>query len=176
MKNIIYTILFCALIPSCRETQRTCSEIEVNFSPNAGAEKAIVKEIDQAKSSINIQAYSFTSEQIGAALLAAHTRGVKVNGILDRENLGNPHSLLRPLSAAGLDFYLDGIHAIAHNKVMIIDDAVVITGSYNFTRAAQEKNAENSLIIKDKSIASQYSTNWLFHKDHSHHYTPDVKK
>jgi phosphatidylserine/phosphatidylglycerophosphate/cardiolipin synthase-like enzyme len=69
-----------------------------------------------------------------------------------------------------LPTYIDDKHAIAHNKIMIIDKATVITGSFNFTKAAEEKNAENVLIIKDKPLAKVYIENWEKHKGHSENY------
>jgi len=61
-------------------------------------------------------------------------------------------------------------HAIVHNKVMIIDGATVITGSFNFTKAAEEKNAENLLIIRDPGLAKFYMENWERHRVHSEMY------
>ena len=68
--------------------------------------------------------------------------------------------------------YIDSRHAIAHNKVIIIDGAVTITGSFNFTKAAQEKNAENLLIIRSREIARAYRENWQHHLSHSERYEP----
>jgi TonB family protein len=66
---------------------------------------------------------------------------------------------------------IDAQHAIAHNKVMIIDGETVITGSFNFTKAAEETNAENLLVIQDKRLASAYTKNCLEHEKHSEVYT-----
>ena len=70
----------------------------------------------------------------------------------------------------GVPTMIDAEHTISHNKVMIIDNELVITGSFNFTKAAQEKNAENVLIIRDKALADQYSQNWQVHAQHSQPY------
>jgi phosphatidylserine/phosphatidylglycerophosphate/cardiolipin synthase-like enzyme len=70
----------------------------------------------------------------------------------------------------GIITYIDDKHAIAHNKIMIIDKETVITGSFNFTKAAEEKNAENLLIIKSKELAKIYTENWNEHKKHSYRY------
>jgi len=70
----------------------------------------------------------------------------------------------------GIPTYIDAAHAIAHNKIMIIDRETVITGSFNFTKAAEEKNAENLLIIKNKELAKIYLDNWERHKEHSEKY------
>lgn len=55
---------------------------------------------------------------------------------------------------------IDAKHAIAHNKVIVIDGETVLTGSFNFTKAAQDKNAENLLILHDRKLAAQYAENW----------------
>ena len=65
---------------------------------------------------------------------------------------------------------IDNKHEIAHNKVMVIDNGVVITGSFNFTKAAEEKNGENLLIIRSKELAQKYIENWEAHKGHSEGY------
>jgi phosphatidylserine/phosphatidylglycerophosphate/cardiolipin synthase-like enzyme len=65
---------------------------------------------------------------------------------------------------------IDAKHAIAHNKVMIIDGETGITGSFNFTKAAQTQNAENLLIIRDQAMAAQYTQNWEAHRQHSQSY------
>jgi len=67
-------------------------------------------------------------------------------------------------------YNIDSKHAIAHNKIMIIDKETVITGSFNFTKAAEEKNAENLLIIRNKDLANVYMENWYKHKEHSEPY------
>ena len=68
---------------------------------------------------------------------------------------------------SGVPVLIDSEHEIAHNKVMIIDSQVVITGSFNFTKQAEERNAENLLVIRDKLLAEQYTANWKLHADHS---------
>lgn len=76
-------------------------------------------------------------------------------------------SLATFLANAGIPTYIDDRHAISHNKIMIIDRAIVITGSFNFTKAAEEKNAENLLIISSKELARFYLDNWQKHQEHS---------
>ena len=70
----------------------------------------------------------------------------------------------------GVTTYIDSRHAISHNKIIIIDKETVITGSFNFTKAAEEKNAENLLIIRNKKLAEAYIDNWNKHKEHSGKY------
>ncbi len=144
--------------------------VSVYFSPNGGCTRAINNEIRKAQKSILVQAYSFTSAPIAAELLRAHKRGVKIQAILDKSNDSNKYSAAKFLDNAGIETWIDGEHAIAHNKVMIIDGTTVITGSFNFTRQAEERNAENLLIIKNKKLASLYADNWNTHLKHSVRY------
>jgi phosphatidylserine/phosphatidylglycerophosphate/cardiolipin synthase-like enzyme len=140
--------------------------IEVYFSPHDGATEAIAREIGQARSEIRVQAYSFTSAPIAEALLKAHRRGIKVEVILDKSQRMQKYSSSTFLANARIPTYIDVEHAIANNKI-IIDRSVVITGSFNFTKAAEEKNAENLLVIRPKELGRPYLENLHRHRDHS---------
>ncbi len=144
--------------------------IRVCFSPAGDCTGAIVQEIEKAKTEIMVQAYSFTSAPIARALLQAHRRSVRVEAILDKSQRKERYTSATFLAHAGIPTYIDAGHAIAHNKVMIIDGETVITGSFNFTKAAEEKNAENLLIIKSKELAAIYLDNWRRHRQHSEPY------
>lgn len=142
----------------------------VYFSPDGGCTDAIIKELGNAKSSILVQSYSFTSAPIAKALTDAHKRGVKVQAILDKSNKTAKYSSADFLLHADIPTLIDSAHAINHNKVMVIDSETVITGSFNFTKAAEERNAENLLIIRDKALAGKYTENWRLHAAHSEVY------
>ena len=146
------------------------SNVEVFFSPHGGCTAAVVKELGNAKTSVLVQAYSFTSAPIAKALVDAHKRGVRVEVILDRSQRTAKHSSADFMAHAGIRTLIDARHAIAHNKVMVIDGEVVITGSFNFTKAAEESNAENLLVIRDAALAKRYTENWQLHARHSEEY------
>ncbi|MGO9137214.1 MAG: phospholipase D family protein [Syntrophales bacterium] len=143
---------------------------KVCFSPNGVCTESIVKEINAAKSKILVQAYSFTSAPIAKALTSAFKRGVKVEAILDKSQRKERYTSATFISNVGIPTFIDDKHAIAHNKIIIIDRETVITGSFNFTKAAEEKNAENLLIIRNKDLAKMYLDNWEKHKEHSEKY------
>jgi phosphatidylserine/phosphatidylglycerophosphate/cardiolipin synthase-like enzyme len=145
---------------------------QVFFSPNGGATQAIIKEINDAKSEILVQAYSFTSSPIAKALVDAHKRGIKVEAILDKSQRKAQYTSATFLANMRVPTFIDDKHAIAHNKIMVIDKTTVITGSFNFTKAAENNNAENLLIIKSKELANIYIDNWMKHKEHSEPYAP----
>jgi len=172
MRKTIFalSLLLCSCFSPSSKTEG--QSIEVNFSPNGGAADAIVREIDSAKKSVFVMAYSFTNQKIKVALFSAFDRGVNIEIILDKENLKNKSSLLFPLHEKGIKIFIDDKHPIAHNKIMLIDNNVLVTGSMNYSKAGDESNAENSLIIKNNPVMQRYIINWELHKSHSPRYDP----
>ncbi|MDH5768733.1 MAG: phospholipase D family protein [Nitrospirota bacterium] len=154
-------LLWLILLFGCSTLNNTPTQ--VYFSPNGGCTDAIVKEISMAKSEILVQAYSFTSKEIAKALVDAYKRGVRTEIILDKSNKSQKYSAADFTYNMGIPTFIDAEHQIAHNKIMIIDKETVITGSFNFTKAAEEKNAENLLILKSKELAKSYIDNWDRH-------------
>jgi len=138
--------------------------VELCFTPSSACSSVIESKIAKAVSSIYVQAYGMTSPTIVDSLIKAHEKGIKVRVLLDKSNLKDKWSKRSFLVDAGVDVGIDNISGIAHNKVMIIDEETVITGSFNFTRAADKRNAENVIIITDKSVANEYLQNWLNRK------------
>ncbi len=141
-------------------------KVNVCFTPPAGCGNLIAREIFRAESSLYVQAYSFTSETILTALVRAKQRGLKVEVLLDSSNLYDKDSKIELLKNAGIPVMIDKMAGIAHNKVIIIDKKKVITGSFNFTNAADNRNAENVLLIEDAGLAYRYLQNWLSRKKH----------
>jgi len=150
---------------------KAAGTIDVYFSPRGGATEAIVKEINTAKSEILVQAYSFTSKPIAKALIDARKRGIKIEVVLDKSQRKEKYTSADFIAHAGIPTFIDDTHAIAHNKIMIIDRTTLITGSFNFTKAAEERNAENLLVMKgNKSLVERYRNNFNEHKEHSEKY------
>ena len=140
---------------------------QIFFSPKGGCTEAIVKEIDKATLEVLVQAYSFTSVPIAKALVNACRRGANVEAVLDKSQKNTKNSSAGFLANMKISTYIDEKHLIANNKIIIIDKTTIITGSFNFTKAAEDKNAENVLIIRDKGLAAVYIDNFLKHKQHS---------
>jgi phosphatidylserine/phosphatidylglycerophosphate/cardiolipin synthase-like enzyme len=156
-------------------TVNHAGEIEVHFSPRGGCTETVVRELDRATESVFVQAYSFTSAPIAKALVEAHGRGVQVAVILDKSQRTEKYSEADFLLHSGIPTAIDTRHAIAHNKLMIVDRATVITGSFNFTKAAEESNAENLLVIRNPALAEVYLQNWKAHAAHSEVYAGKTK-
>ena len=138
----------------------------VYFTPPANAVASIVKAIDASEREVLVQAYGFTHNAIAQALVRAHARGVKVRVLLDQKSQTSNRFVIGVLQDANIAVRQDGKHAVAHNKVMVIDQEVVITGSFNFTNSAATRNAENFLILKSPDLALQYRLQWQNHWAH----------
>jgi len=159
-----------ACLFGCRPRASVPNEVQVYFSPHGGATEAVVDALAHATNSVLVQAYSFTSAPIARALVDAKARGLKVQVILDKSQRTEKYSEADFLQHEGIPTFIDPQHGIAHNKVMVLDNFLVLTGSFNFTRAAEENNAENLLVINDPVLARQYTENWLAHQAHSEGY------
>ena len=136
--------------------------VEIVFTPDDAVDRRIIALIDAAKDEVHVLAYSFTHRGIARALLDARARGVKVEIVADRaQSLELPQSAVPDLKRRGVAIWLDTAPGTAHNKVVIIDprsgNATTVTGSFNFTRAAQTSNAENVVIFhRNRDVARIY--------------------
>jgi phosphatidylserine/phosphatidylglycerophosphate/cardiolipin synthase-like enzyme len=171
MKFIWQLLLAFSLCSIYTTDKAQAQNINVFFSPHGGCTEAIVNNLNKATSTILVQAYSFTSAPIAKAVVDAHRRGVKVQVILDRGQKTERYSSATFLANAQVPTFIDSSHAIAHNKVMVIDGRIILTGSFNFSKAAEESNAENLLVIDDSQLAAKYMANWKGHLEHSQVYT-----
>lgn len=147
----------------------------VYFSPHGNCSDAILRVILAAKKTILVQAYSFTSLPIAQSLTQAKLRGVDVRVIVDAKAAAEHGALAGYVANAGVLVWLDSAHAIAHNKIMVIDNQTVITGSYNFSGQAETADAENLLVVSDALLAKRYADNWVAHCGHSKPLPPPGK-
>lgn len=152
---------------SAKSEPQPAEILGIYFTPPIGGASGIVKQIDASKKSIKVMAYGFTSINLAEALVRAKKRGVDVVLIQDEKSSQNNREALQKLLDVGIEVRSDGKHAIQHNKVMVIDQDVVITGSYNFTNSAETRNAENIMIVKSEYAARRYLDNWNNHWEHA---------
>src|SRR5439155_20216459 len=102
------------------------------FSPHGGCTEAVVDAVSRATNAVLVQAYSFTSAPIAKAVVEAQRRGLRVSVILDKSQRTEKYSAADFLNNSGVATYIDARHNIAHNKIIIIDSRIVLTGSFNF--------------------------------------------
>lgn len=130
--------------------------IENYFTPRERPAARIVELINGARRSVYFMAFSFTSDEIAGAMIARQQAGVPVRGVFERRNAGGVGSDFGMLRDGGVEVLEDGNCYTMHHKVIIIDERIVITGSYNFTARAERTNDENLLIIDDPKLAAEY--------------------
>jgi phosphatidylserine/phosphatidylglycerophosphate/cardiolipin synthase-like enzyme len=137
--------------------------IEIAFAPlpQRSAERLVIKVIDAAQHSLFMAAYGMTSKPIADAMCRASARGVAVAVVLDAKS--NPHGLSGNskrdyMLACGVVVRANTRYAIMHDKFIVVDGAHVETGSFNYTFAAAERNAENAMVIwNNVQLAARYS-------------------
>jgi len=137
------------------------------FSPQGGAEKAVVDALASAKFKVRISIYVLSSPVIAKAIIDAQERGVDISVIMDSQSAYSKYSLLYELVDHCVTVRVDHAHATMHNKYAIIDESVVLTGSFNFTKSAELVNAENLLVIQDEKLAARFNEDWEHHLKHS---------
>jgi len=133
------------------------TRLDIYFSPDDGVLAALVPLLESAQESIYFLAYSFTSNQLGDIVRQKAAAGVTVVGVMDDEQVrSNQGTEFDPFRQAELDVRLDGIDGLLHHKVFIIDESIVVLGSYNFSQNAEERNDENLIIVYNPVIAEQF--------------------
>lgn len=127
---------------------------EAYFSPNGNVASNLIKAINNSTSSIDLAIFDLTSQDIVEALVKAKERGVKIKIIADSRQAGGKHSLIYSLRSQGFNIKIThGIkRGIMHNKFAILDNKLLITGSYNWTYSAEHFNYENAVFISDPNI------------------------
>jgi phospholipase D len=138
--------------------------LRILFIPGDNGTEAIVNEINKATSTIYMQAFAFTCRQIYDAIIKKLEENVRVYIILDAGQAMQKYSVYSDLDKARSEscvVLIDKVAGYAHNKIIIIDSETVITGSFNFSKGAQQKNTENIVIIRNKQIAEVYLKNFL---------------
>jgi len=137
------------------------TSIEVLFSPDTRVGERIAALVLGAQKSIYVMAFTLTLDPISEAILQRAGEGIDVQGLFDTGQSQNQGSDVARLAESGVDIMLDGNPRKMHHKVIIVDERIVITGSYNFSRNAEEKNDENVLIIHSPQLAAQYLQEFL---------------
>ncbi|MDR0997264.1 MAG: phospholipase D family protein [Zoogloeaceae bacterium] len=148
------------------------TRLEAAFSPGEAGEALVLKAIGNARHTLWMAAYAFTSKPVAQALLTAKKRGVEVLVVADASQLKDPYSVIGWLAARGIAVRIDHKHAIQHNKYLVIDNATIQTGSYNYTSSAKLRNGENVLVIwhAPPDIVSGYARDFRKHWGHAQKY------
>lgn len=132
------------------------TQVFTYFSPENDILSSLLKEIGSAKKSIHFMAFSFTQDALGSAMRDRFESGIDIQGVFEERQISQ-YSEFERMQAAGMSVIQDRNKGTMHHKVIVIDEETVITGSYNFSKNAEERNSENLLIIKgNPDIAQAY--------------------
>lgn len=155
----VIAVIFSVLLAfTCSLSSRTSIQnVEIGFSPGKTAKQIVLNAIKEAKTSIDIAAYSFTSKPIALALVEAQNRGVTVRIVSDKKiSVGN-HTAVTYMTNHRIPVRVNDKYIIMHNKFMIVDGHSVETGSFNYTKNAAFRNAENVIYLRNRiDIAEKY--------------------
>lgn len=168
MFRLVLNLLGILLLPAASHAAREPAPATVSACFTPGPESCaeqIADKIDAARSSVRVQAYYLTQPLILRSIAAAKHRGLDVEAILDKSQ--DRHASARShysgatyLANAGVPVWIDDAPAIAHSKIIILDDRTVVTGSFNFTKSADTRNAENVVVIDSQTVAAWFIGNW----------------
>ena len=151
-KKFYYLIFFITL-----QIYPCYADISVFFTPSKKCEMSIIHRIDNAKKSIDIAVYAINNKSIVDAIKEAHNRGIKIRILTDKLQASNKKSRVYDLYKYGIKIRINSKYKIEHNKFAIFDYNNVVTGSYNWTESASDKNSENCLFVnRDKKIIKEY--------------------
>ncbi|MBN1876176.1 MAG: DUF1669 domain-containing protein [Anaerolineae bacterium] len=131
-------------------------QVENYFASEGDLPAPILTILEQAESSIYFMVFTFTDNEIAKRMVAKHRAGLTVRGVIEARNVGGTGEDFEEMRKAGIDVLEDGNPYMMHHKVMVVDEHIVVTGSYNFTASAADKNDENVLILHSSEIAVQY--------------------
>jgi phosphatidylserine/phosphatidylglycerophosphate/cardiolipin synthase-like enzyme len=133
------------------------TKVENYFSPDDGVINVLAQLLNNAEESIYFLTFSFTSNELGDIIRAKDEAGITVAGVMDEEQiLSNQGTEFDPFKQARIDVRIDGIDGQMHHKVFIVDEEIVVLGSYNFSQNAEVRNDENVIIVYNPIIAEQF--------------------
>ena len=164
MRKVLFLCLgvfLCICLNCYAENVKINPEIEIYFTFKDDCSKILSEKMDKAKKSIYFCTYSLTDPYISAALIRAKKRGIAVSGVTEKQNAAGKGAKFKELKDAGVDIYLDDNSALMHHKFVVIDDFTIGTGSFNWTKNANEKNNENLVFMQGKEAAE------LFYKEYN---------
>jgi phosphatidylserine/phosphatidylglycerophosphate/cardiolipin synthase-like enzyme len=138
-----------------QQLESSTGVLGVRFSPNGGCEDQVLYWIGRANASIHVLIYSFTLDSIGDALVTAHNRGIEVQVVFEKGQISQ-YSEYQRLKDAGISVRNDTNSHYMHDKIMIVDGMIVLTGSYNYSENAESYNNENLIVISSTFIAEAY--------------------
>ena len=138
------------------ETETDSTYTHAFFSPGNNCKNAIIHHIKQAQETVEICVFTISDNEITEQIIATHKKGVSVKIITDDDKINDRGSDIRELYDAGIPVRIDGTKSLMHNKFCLVDKQIIITGSYNWTNSAANRNFENILVNNDFKAVKSY--------------------
>jgi len=136
--------------------EETHTMSSVYFSPGNECKNAIIHHIKQAKETVEICVFTISDNDISRQILASHKKGIRIKVITDDEKINDIGSDIREMYDAGIPVRIDGTRSLMHNKFCVVDGEIIITGSYNWTNSAADRNFENILVNNNFKVVKSY--------------------
>lgn len=130
---------------------------EAWFSPHGDCPQRIRTLLAQAKQTVEICVFTITDDRLTSAVLDAHGRGVRVRIITDNDKAADLGSDADRFLEAGIGLRVDQTAYHMHHKFAIFDRAILLNGSYNWTRGAADNNEENFIVTNNKRLVDIFS-------------------
>lgn len=147
LKKIV--VFFCFFIVIKVFGNENIQNIKVGFSPGETAKILVINVIKNALNSIDLAAYSFTNDEIAFNLIKSKKRGIKIRIVIDKKMNEKEYTAVTYLVNHKINLKLDGKYVIMHNKFILVDKTSIQTGSFNYTKSAVSRNAENVIYLKE---------------------------
>lgn len=176
MKKRLYAVAALAAFSLTAGASSAAPSLDVGFSPEGSAERLVLRTLDDARESIRLMGYSFTSPEVVKSLVAAKRRGVDVRVVVDDKGNRSQASraAMNVVISAGIPLRTNGQYKIMHDKVIITDGQNVELGSFNYTRSAANANSENALVVRGvPALAQTYLAHWQSRWEGGRDQTPD---
>ncbi len=168
MKLNLKALAAAVCLTAAANTAFASPSLDVGFSPEGSAEQLVIRTLNDARESIRLMGYSFTSPEVVKSLVAAKRRGVDVRVVVDDKGNRSKASVaaMNVVASAGIPLRTNAQYKIMHDKVIITDGANVELGSYNYTRSAADSNSENALLVRGvPALAQTYLAHWQLRWD-----------
>jgi phosphatidylserine/phosphatidylglycerophosphate/cardiolipin synthase-like enzyme len=165
--RLVYAFRLLPVLVAVATGTGQAAEVQAFFSPHGGCAAAIYQDMAQAKTSIDVMAYSLANPLITTGIEEAKRRGVAVRIVADRTQTNRKQSTVPSLHGQGIEVRIDRREQLMHTKAVLIDGRIVWCGSYNFSLSAENRNAECLLRIVDAETSKRFADNFLLHWNHA---------
>lgn len=153
LEEVIKTLLPRASAAAAPAVEHTS---EAHFSPGPACTSRVQALLRGARRSLRLCIFTLTDDRLADAVLDAQRRGIAVRLISDNDKAHDLGADTLRLRDAGVPVRLDPVPDHMHHKFAVVDDALLLTGSFNWTRSAGDRNQENLVVTADPRLVAAF--------------------